>query len=86
VTTTPDIRPAPISIASQVEAIVAQSKPDSTVIFGAVIDRDGWRTAILVRPFDGKFEDVSFGGYVDRKSDKTIEKPLSYGAFIRAEF
>jgi hypothetical protein len=83
-TTTPDIRPAPLSIQSQVDSIVAQSDPESTVIFGAVIDNAGWRTAVLVRPFKG--HEVSFGGYVDRKSDKTIEKPLSYGAFIRAEF
>lgn len=81
---TVEIRKAPISIQSQVDAIVAQARPESTVIFGAVVDREGWRTAILVRPWKG--QDVSFGGYVDRSSDKTIEKPLSYGAFVRAEF
>lgn len=81
---TAEIRKAPLSIASQVDSIVAAARPDSTVIFGAVIDRDGWRTAVLVRPFKG--QDVSFGGFVDRSSDKAIDKPFSYGAFVRAEF
>jgi hypothetical protein len=82
---TPDIRPAPTaSIQSQIDAIVLRMKPESTVAFSGVVDGNGWRTAVLVRPLPGK--DVSFGGFIDKSTDKAINKPLTYGAFIRAEF